>query len=175
MRITLVIGIITVLAFSCNNNMEKPQVVDDKQIEKELLTAIEDRFFSWRDNDFEAHMQTYHQDWKRWAMRENKLLTKEEFSDLWDYMKSSEESQEMEINLVDYDILGDRNVALVHYTASETFKWIGPDNERGWKTGDVYKGMLRWSDVLVKENGKWLCIGGHRDLSRPERLAIKIN
>ena len=175
MRIILLIGIITVLTFSCNNNKKKPQVVDLKQIEKELLTAIEERFFSWRDNDFEAHMKTYHQDWKRWAMRENKLLTKEEFSDLWDYMKKGEESQEMEINLVDYDILGGGNVALVHYTATETFKWIGPDNERGWKTGDVYKGMLRWSDVLVKENGKWLCIGGHRDLSRPERLAIKIN
>jgi hypothetical protein len=175
MRITLLIVLITVLTYSCNNNGQNPPLADNKQIEKELLTAIEDRFFSWRDNDFEEHMKTYHQDWKRWAMREDKLLTKEEFSGLWDYMKSGEESQEMEITLVDYDILGDGNVALVHYTAAETFKWIGPDNERGWKTGDVYKGMLRWSDVLVKENGKWLCIGGHRDLSRPEREPIKLN
>ena len=175
MRIAFLIGIFTFVTFSCNTNNQEPLSFDKKQIEKELLSAIEARFYSWRDNDFEAHMKTYHQDWRRWAMREDKLLTKEEFSGLWDYMKKSEESQEMEINLVDFDILGEGNVALVHYTATETFKWIGPENERGWKTGDVYKGRLRWSDVLVKENGKWLCIGGHRDLSRPEKLAIKIN
>lgn len=174
MKKILLIGIITVLSFSCNSNKQKPEV-DKKQIEKELLTAIEDRFFSWRDNDFEAHMKTYHQNWKRWAMREDNLLTKEEFSGLWDYMKKGEESQEVEIKLVDYDILGDGNVAFVHFTATETFKWIGPDNERGWKTGDIYKGPLRWSDVLVKENGTWLCIGGHRDFSQPAAKLVKLN
>jgi hypothetical protein len=90
-------------------------------------------------------------------------------------MKANEESQEMEIKLIDYYLIGDGNAALVHYTATETFKWIGPDNHRGWKTGDVYKGMLRWSDVMVIEDGKWQCIGGHRDMSQPAGELIKLN
>jgi hypothetical protein len=35
--------------------------------------------------------------------------------------------------------------------------------------------MLRWSDVMVIEDGKWQCIGGHRDMSQPAGELIKLN
>ena len=89
--------------------------------------------------------------------------------------KKIEELRKSNKDLVDYDLVGDGNVAIVHYTSAETFKWTGPDNERGWKTGDIYKGFARWSDVLVKEDGKWLCIGGHRDRSQSAKGLIKLN
>ncbi len=166
-------GIIAAITFSCTN--DQPQSQTNEEVEKELLRAIEERFYAWRDNDEEAFLKTYHPDWKRWGMNEDKLHTVDQIGGFWDDMKSKEESMEMEIKLVDYDLLGDGSVALVHYEAIEKFKWIGPENEMGWKPGDIYKGNLRWSDVMVKENGKWLCIGGHRDLSKPERFPEKLN
>ena len=175
MRLILFLGLITVLTFSFANIDRSSQDVDRKQIENELKAAIESRFFSWQENDYDAYIAEYHVDWKRWGMREDVLNTYSDLRGFWDDMKANEESQEMEINIVDFDQLGDGNVALVHYIATETFKWIGPDNQRGWKTGDIYKGILRWSDVMVKEEGKWLCIGGHRDLSQPAAELIKLN
>ncbi len=175
MRTLLLLGIITVFTFSCENNDQKTEAIDTEQIENELKASIESRFFAWQENDYETYVAGYHVDWKRWGMREDVLNTYSDMRDFWDYMKANEESREMEINLIDYDLLGDGNVALVHYIAVETFKWIGPDNPRGWKTGDIYKGILRWSDVMVKEDGMWLCIGGHRDLSQPATELIKIN
>ncbi|TXG36974.1 hypothetical protein [Seonamhaeicola maritimus] len=175
MRTLFLIGIITVFTFSCKNNDQKTEALDTEQIENELKASIESRFFAWQKNNYETYVAGYHVDWKRWGMREDVLNTYSDMRGFWDYMKANEESQEMEINLIDYDLMGDGNVALVHYTATETFKWIGPDNQRGWKTGDIYKGILRWSDVMVKEDGKWLCIGGHRDLSQPAAKLIKLN
>lgn len=171
MKKIVLIGIIALLSYSCNYNEQETQLADSKQIKEELIDAIEERFITWRDNDFEGHMKTYHEDWKRWAMREDKLLTKEEFSSLWERMKKREESHEMEIKLVDYNILGDGSVALVHFTTLETFKYIDSDFPPYFEKDSTYQGVARWSDVLVKENDKWLVIGGHRDRSQsPESL-----
>ena len=175
MKSVFLIGAITLLTFSCNVNIQKSKTLDNEEIEKELLNSIEERFFAWRDNDSETFKAGYHPDWKRWGMRKDTLNTIVDIDGFWDFMKANEESKEMEIDLVDYDLVGDGNVAIVHYTSAETFKWTGPDNERGWKTGDIYKGFARWSDVLVKEDGKWLCIGGHRDRSQSAKGLIKIN
>ncbi|WKK67018.1 nuclear transport factor 2 family protein [Lutimonas zeaxanthinifaciens] len=175
MRTIFLFGIIAVLTFSCNNNDQKSQVIDQKQLENELKTSIESRFYAWQDNDYETYVAGYHPDWKRWGMREDVLNKSDDIRGFWDYMKANEESQEMEIEMVDYNLIGDGNVAIVHYTSAETFKWTGPDNQRGWKTGDIYKGFARWSDILVKEDGKWLCIGGHRDRSQSAAGLIKLN
>ncbi len=102
-------------------------------------------------------------------------MNKEDFSGLWDRMKENEEPIDMEISIVDYDILGDGNVAIVHFTSLETFKWIGDETPDGKKPGDIYSGVARWSDVLVKEGDRWLCIGGHRDHSGSEKGLEKIN
>ena len=175
MRIIFLFGIVAVLTSSCNDYDQKSQVMDQKQLENELKTSIESRFFAWQENDYEAYIAGYHVDWKRWGMREDVLNTYSDIRGFWDYMKANEESQEIEIDMVDYNLIGDGNVAIVHYTSTETFKWTGPDNQRGWKTGDIYKGFARWSDVLVKEDGKWLCIGGHRDRSQSSAGLIKLN
>ncbi len=175
MRTIPLLGFIAVLTFSCTNNNQKSQAIDTKQIEIELKASIESRFFAWQENDYETYIAGYHPDWKRWGMREDVLNNSDDIRGFWDFMKANEESQEMEIEMVDYNLIEDGNVAIVHYTSTETFKWTGPDNQRGWKTGDIYKGFARWSDILVKEDGKWLCIGGHRDRSQSAAGLIKLN
>ncbi len=65
-------------------------------------------------------------------------------------------------------------MTVVHYTSAETFKWTRPENERGWKTGDIYKGFVRWGVVFVKEDGKWLCIGGHLGRSQSTAETIQL-
>ena len=175
MRVFFLIGFISILTLSCNSNEQEQLTIDTTQIEQELLSSIEERFFAWRDNDYNTYIAGYDSDWKRWGMREDVLNTSDDIRGFWDYMKANEESLEMEIEMVDFDLMGSGNVALVHYTSIEKFKWTGSENQMGWKAGDIYKGFARWSDVLVKKDGKWLCIGGHRDRSQSARGLIKLN
>ena len=175
MRTIFLICLITLVAFSCNTNNQKPQKVDNKDLEEELLSAIEDRFYSWRDNDFDTHLATYHEDWKRWDRKLDTLLRKKDVGKFWEDGKKNEEPLDMEIELVDYYILGDGNVAIVHYKSKESFRWIGPDIPPYLESNSDYEGVARWSDVMVRENDKWFCIGGHRDRSQSPNSLIKLN
>lgn len=64
-------------------------------------------------------------------------------------------------------ILDDGNLAIVHYTIDEDYKWIGEEKttEDGItiRKGQIIKGELRFSDIYLKEDNEWLYIGGHRD------------
>ena len=173
MRTFFFMGIITILLIACQNKQE-PQAIDRVQIEKELLSAIEDRFYAWRDNDFEAHLNTYHSDWRRWDRKVDLLLKKEDLADLWDKAKLSEEPMDMSIELEDFDILENGKVAIVHFLTKESFKWIGADVPPYIYADSLYEGVNRWSDVMLKENGEWLCIGGHRDRSQSPKTLTKL-
>ncbi len=61
----LLLAAITLGICSCNSNDKKPMDQDPGQLEKELTSAIEERFYTWKNNDYEAHMATYHPDWRR--------------------------------------------------------------------------------------------------------------
>ncbi len=168
------------LLFSCNEAEEKSNTSDkeeisQEQIEKEVWSAIEGRFNSWKDNDFETYMAYHHPEWKKWESRKNVLSTKQGMAEFWEMMKEEEECLEMEVTPIAIEILDDGKTAIAHYTHTETFTYHGEDMPDGRTKGDTFKGTLRWSDFMVKENDKWLVLGGHRDMSMPEGQLVKVN
>lgn len=145
------------------------------QVEQEVWEAIEGRFQSWKDNDFDTYMAYHHPDWRKWESRKNELSTKEGMAKFWEVMKAEETCLEMEVTPVAIEIMTDGQSAIAHYTHTETFTYHGEDMPDGRSKGNTYTGTLRWSDFMVKENGKWLVIGGHRDMSMPEGRLVQVN
>ena len=154
------------LLWSCN-----PQGQDDMFSEadqkKEVWKAVEKRFYSWKDNDYEAHMSVYHPDWRRWSLNSRKLMKRDDFTSLWNTMKDNEQVIDLDLEPVEITFYNGGRTAIVHFISTESFLWIGQEetNTTG-KTigrGSVQTSTMRWSDVMVKEDGKWLYVGGHRD------------
>lgn len=169
-----------VLLYSCNETEKKSdttnsQELSQEQLEQEVWDAIEGRFKSWKDNDFETYMAYHHLDWKKWESRKNELTTKEGMAKFWEIMKAEEECLEMEVTPIEIEILDGGKSAIAHYTHTETFTYYGEDLPDGPTKGNTFRGTLRWSDFMVKENGKWLVIGGHRDMSMPEGKLVQVN
>lgn len=170
------LGLLAVLVFflNCNGGQntskEKQQHrnVNLEEVEKEVWEAIEARFITWKENDFEQHMNFYHADWKRWASGRNELITKEDFAQFWDSMKKEEDCLELSLNPEKLEVFNNGKCAIAHYTHTEIFRYHGANMPDGRSDGNIYKGTLRWSDFLIRENGRWLVIGGHRDMSMPE-------
>jgi len=170
----------TVLLFSCNENKKESNTIDIKEIsqaeiEQEVWKAIEGRFKSWKDNDFETYMSYHHPQFKKWSSGKNHLSNKEEIANFWEIMKSEEECLEMEITPIAIEILDDGKSAIAHYTHTETFTYYGEDMPDGPTKGNTFRGTLRWSDFMVNQDGKWLVIGGHRDMSMPEGTLVQVN
>lgn len=169
-----------VLLYSCNetektSDTTNSQELSQEQLEQEVWKAIEGRFASWKDNDFETYMAYHHPDWKKWESKKNELTTKEGMAKFWEIMKAEEECLEMEVTPIEIQILDDGKSAIAHYTHAETFTYYGEDMPDGPTKGNTFRGTLRWSDFMVKENGKWLVIGGHRDMSMPEGKLVQVN
>lgn len=167
------------LLFSCNgvekttkNNNTKE--ISQAHIEQEVWTAIESRFNSWKDNDFETYMNYYHPSWKRWSSEKDQLMTKQDIANFWDIMKKQEECLEMKITPIAIEVLDGGKSAIAHYTHTESFRYHGEDKPDGRKKGNIFKGTLRWSDFMVKENDKWLVLGGHRDMTKPEGKLVQL-
>ena len=180
MRKIFTIITVIVLLFSCNQNKKESNTIDIKEIsqeeiEQEVWEAIEGRFASWKDNDFETYMSYHHPQWKKWSSGKNHLSNKEEMANFWEIMKSEEDCLEMEITPIAIEILDDGKSAIAHYTHTETFTYNGEDMPDGRTKGNTFRGTLRWSDFMVKKDGKWLVIGGHRDMSMPEGRLIQVN
>ncbi|WP_373395852.1 hypothetical protein V8V91_14870 [Algoriphagus halophilus] len=109
------------------------------------------------------------------VIKKDQLITKQDIADFWDVMKKEEECLEMKITPTAIEILDGGNSAIAHYTHTESFRYNGEDKEDGRKKGSVFKGTLRWSDFMVKENDKWLVLGGHRDMTFPEGNLVQLN
>ncbi|MCH2214910.1 MAG: nuclear transport factor 2 family protein [Flavobacteriales bacterium] len=180
MRILFYLAAISFIAISCNKNEKQldntdKQELSQEQIEEDIWKAIDDRFAAWKENDLETFLAYYHPDWKRWASRENVLTTKDGITGFWNKMKAEEECLEMETTPICIRLSDDRSSAVAHYTHTEKFTYHGEDMPDGRTKGNTFKGTLRWSDFLVNENGKWLVIGGHRDMSMPEGKLVQVD
>ena len=132
MRKIFTIITVIVLLFSCNQNKKESNTIDIKEIsqeeiEQEVWEAIEGRFASWKDNDFETYMSYHHPQWKKWSSGKNHLSNKEEMANFWEIMKSEEDCLEMEITPIAIEILDDGKSAIAHYTHTETFTYNGED------------------------------------------------
>ena len=136
-------------------------------IKEDVWRVVEKRNVTWVENDFNGHMSIYHPDFRRWTLHSKKLMTKDIFASFWDGIKRNGIVIRIDIERKEMQILNGGNLAIAHYTVDEDYKWIGEDktNDEGIVTrkGQLKNGKLRFSDIYLKVNNKWLYIGGHRD------------
>lgn len=146
---------------------EKNNLNKDESIKEDVWRVVEKRNTTWVENDFIGHMSIYHPDFRRWTLHSKTLMTKDIFASFWDGIKKNEEVIKIDIERKEMQILDGGNLAIAHYTIDEDYKWIGEDetNDEGitLQKGQVINGKLRFSDIYLKVDNKWLYIGGHRD------------
>ena len=160
--VSLVIGLLG----SCDPGHREDDFSEAEE-KKEVWKAVEKRFYTWKDNDFEAHMSVYHPDWHRWSLDSRKLMKKGDFTSLWNTMKDNEQAIDRRLEPVDIQFYCDGKMAIVHFISTESYLWIGQEETTPagevLGRGSAHTSTMRWSDVMVKEDGKWLYVGGHRD------------
>jgi ketosteroid isomerase-like protein len=140
---------------------------EEESIKEDVWKVVEKRNTTWVENDFNGHMSIYHPDFRRWTLHSKTLMTKDIFASFWDGIKKNEEVIKIDIERKEMQILDDGNLAIAHYTINEDYKWIGEDKTNDediiTRKGQIMNGKLRFSDIYLKVNNKWLYIGGHRD------------
>ncbi|MEH6535913.1 MAG: nuclear transport factor 2 family protein [Psychroserpens sp.] len=140
---------------------------EEESIKEEIWKVVEKRNSTWVENDFKGHMSIYHPDFRRWTLHSKTLMTKDIFASFWDGIKKNEEVIKIDIERKEMQILDDGNLAIAHYTIDEYYKWIEENktNDEGItiRKGQIMNGKLRFSDIYIKVDNKWLYIGGHRD------------
>ena len=164
----LIFVIFMALQTESSHAREALSAAEVEAIKEAVWESVEARNSTWVDNDLEAHMAIYHEDFRRWTLHTRKLMTKEEFAELlWGHFKTKEKVNSVDVVREEILVLDGGNVAIAHYLIDEEWEWSGDDgvNDDGIsvRKGQVMHGNLRFSDVYVKEDGRWLYIGGHRD------------
>jgi len=159
--------IITSVSYFTVLAQETNIINDEESIKEHVWKVVEKRNATWTENDFDGHMAIYHPEFRRWSLHSKTLMTKDIFASFWDGIKKNEEVIKIDIERKEMQILQDGNLAIAHYTIDEDFKWIAEDktNDKGIAivNGQKLKGNLRFSDIYIKVDNKWLYIGGHRD------------
>lgn len=122
-------------------------------LEDEIWAAVKKRNDTWVANDFAGHMALYHPDFRRWAIHGDRILTRESFAGLWKRIKDAETVRSISVLPGQLQWLVPNKAAVAHYRIDEKY-------ERG---GKILSGSLRFSDIYVLEQGRWLYAGGHRD------------
>jgi len=144
-------------------------VAQSKNFSKEqraVLQAVEGRWSDWKNDNLEGFLARHSPAWRRWSLRQNKLETRKDMEGFWQRAKSFEKTVSFEIQPIAIEIYGDGRFATAHFIALESVEFI---KDRPTRTGEnVPKDTkadlkLRFSDFLVKENGKWLVVGAYRD------------
>lgn len=140
------------------------QVPDDwTSVQREVWDAVETRVAAWAEDDLDTFLAYTHDDWRRWARTSGRLMVKQDYLGFWDGMKAREHVLELRLESEAVEIYGeDQDAAVAHFVTRETIRWIGNATEEH-EPGDVFTVVLRWSEFLVKRDGRWLTVGGHRD------------
>lgn len=152
------------VALTATNSVLAQASKEWTDIQKEVLAAVEARNQAWADGDFESFMSLTHDRWLRWSMTSAGLMKKEDYARFWDDIKSDEEIVSMSVDPVAIEVFGDAAVA--HYVTTEELIWTGDPEQIGdadLGPGDEFDARLRWSDFWIKQNGRWMVVGGHRD------------
>lgn len=146
---------------------EESSLNQEELMKEDVWKVVEKRNSTWVDNDFDGHMSIYHPDFRRWTLHSKTLMTKDIFASFWDGIKKNEKVLKIDIERKEMQILQGGTMAIAHYTVDEDYQWIGEDKTTDEGTiireGQVINGKLRFSDIYLKVDNKWLYIGGHRD------------
>jgi ketosteroid isomerase-like protein len=135
----------------------------------EVWRTVEARTDAWVRNDYEAYLSLHHERWRRFSMIKSELTSKDDVARFWKAMKVSEKVHSIELTPIAVEVYAGGSVAIAHYVMMETLEWTAETQRRAsgrlMEKGRVYRVPARFSDVYVKEDGRWLYVGGYRDLT----------
>ena len=119
--------------------------------EQKEVWVMEEKLWSLtKPADLEEIMSMYHPDYRGWNYMSALPGGKDRVRKWMDYMLNSGEMLIYDIRPVDIFVRG--NFAFTHYY----YRIITKD-----KKGEEKMEAGRWTDILMKEGGKWLLIGDH--------------
>jgi len=116
----------------------------------EVWAAIEECDTHFREKRIEAAKDCIHEDFSGWLYSEPVPRGKEYFDKIGMYYVKNRDTVAGELRPIDILVYG--NFAIIHYFYTEITK----DED-----GKVEQSQGRWTDIMVKENGKWRWIADH--------------
>ncbi|RED92993.1 hypothetical protein [Marinoscillum furvescens] len=131
-----------------------------------VWAAVHDRWTAWSEVDAEGFIGQHHPEWKRWGFSSSGLLEVKDLRNFFDEWQKDERYVSFELSLIDMEVF-DNGFCAVHYLVEARVEWIGEPFTASTgaivKKGDQTTIRTRWSDFLVREQGRWLYVGGYRD------------
>ena len=116
----------------------------------EVWAAVETCQSHFRENRFEESMDCTHDDFSGWLYSEPVPRGKDSFEKVGSYFMKTREVVAGEFRPI--DILVYDNFAIIHYFYIEVTK--DEDGKEEYNQG-------RWTDIMIKQDGKWRWIADH--------------
>jgi uncharacterized protein (TIGR02246 family) len=142
-----VMVIIISLCFLFNTGLVAHEWTD---AEKEVLKEMEKSYELWVKKDIEGFLSYIHDDYCGWHYESAVTQKKSNFVNMANHYFPKTEIIFYELTPLEVQILDD--VAIVHYY----FYFLMKDDE-----GKEQSSQSRYTDILMKEDGKWLLISDH--------------
>ncbi len=114
----------------------------------EVWNAVE---ACWDAEDIDELQACYHEDYVSWVLADGVPRNKADQHALDVRWLETEETEWIYRKPLNIDVRG--NIAVVLYVAD----W----ENRSKATGEVSSGRTNWTEVFIKENGKWQCLTDH--------------
>jgi ketosteroid isomerase-like protein len=123
---------------------------DWSDAQMEVLKQVKESYDLWAKKDIEGFLSYIHDDYCGWHYDNPVTQKKSSFVNMVNYYFPKSELVFYEFTPLEVQILD--NVAIVHYY----FYFLAKDDE-----GNEMTSQSRYTDILLKEDGKWLLISDH--------------
>jgi ketosteroid isomerase-like protein len=147
MKMLIGIFLLVCLLFPINTGLVAQEWTD---AQKEILKQIEESYELWVKKDVEGFLNYIHDDYCGWHYESGVTQKKSSFVNMANHYFPKTEVIFYELTPLNVQVLDD--VAIVHYY----FYFLMKDSE-----GKEQTSQSRYTDILLKENDRWLLISDH--------------
>jgi hypothetical protein len=126
----------------------------------EVWQAVEGRWQAWQAGNLEKMITLYHPRFHAWNRVSGRLDGHQALLDRWKTALKSESILDVKLDPIAIEVYG--KFASVFYISHETVKQIAATSDQQTGSAQTIEPSIitiRWSDYLVKENGRWLFVG----------------
>jgi ketosteroid isomerase-like protein len=145
-KITLLIIVIMV----AGSGFRSLQAQEWSPAQKEVWKNVNDYWTLMAKGDVKGFMEYFHPDYIGWDYDSPNPMTKTETSKWLEFFTQGQKFPFWDIKPLAIKVYGD--VAFVHYYYSRVAE--STDGKKSTENG-------RWTDILLKQNGRWVLIGDH--------------
>ena len=126
--------------------------------QRELWQAVETCVDNFVNENLEGVLDCLHDDFSGWEYGDTVPRTKSTFAKFSPLDFESTEILALELRPISIRVFGD--FAVAHYSSVSAIR--GAD-------GKIVRERARWTDVLIRENGRWLWVADHGGVVMPDQ------